>query len=343
MVNRFYAPKTRLRINAGWLYMSLFGGSQEEKYGDSYTVLHVKAKEGYEYLLTNFDKTLLNSGEVLVDNTRNRMFDVWFPIQRSVANSMGHAILSSRGHEYFISDDQIRGMQKEMDPGDIMLQRRNWHLSNVGIPGFWTHSALYTGDINLMDSYFASEFPYEGYESMSSYLAEKFPKTFEIYQSQDEEGNQRSVIEAIEPGVVVQSLEDSAHADFVVTLRPRLSKHDKMLSIFKAFEHVGKPYDYNFDFDTRDALVCSELVYDSYFERPPEKMGIFLETSVINGRKVVSPSNVAEKYVRELDNVEAQLEFVYFIKGSEETQSASVSTQKEFIESIYWNKFSFLQ
>lgn len=343
MVTRFYAPKTRIRINAGQLYRWLFAGSQDEVYGGAYTALVANAGEAYQYLLDNFDTTVIKSGEVVVDNTQYKMFDTWLPIQRGVANAMGHTILSERGDDRFISDDLIQEMQPLMEPGDIMLQRRNWNLSNIGIPGFWTHAALYTGNLDLMDEYFASEFPYQDYNRFSEYISDQYPHVYEMYQTLDSGGAEHSVIEAIEPGVVIQSLERSAHTDFVVTLRPELSKKDKMLALFKAFSHVGKPYDYNFDFDTRDAFVCSELVYDSYFPRSPEKRGILFETSTVNGRKIVSPIDIARKFKEEIHTQNQQLSFVLFIKGDEETKSASVSTQEEFIESIEWSKFSFLQ
>ncbi len=224
-----------------------------------------------------------------------------------------------------------------------MLQRRNWHLSNVGIPGFWTHSAIYTGSITEMDQYFASEFPFEGYGSISVYLKDKFPDVYSQYQVNDNKGNKNSVIEAIEPGIVLQTLEHSARADFVATLRPRLSKRDKMLALIKSFSHFGKPYDYNFDFDTRDALVCSELIYDAYFEKLPEKEGLHFETSIVNGRKIVSPLDIAIKFKDEYGTNRAEFEFVYFLEGSEEKQSAFVSTEERFLESSTWNKFSFLQ
>ncbi|PCI29964.1 hypothetical protein COB55_01125 [Candidatus Wolfebacteria bacterium] len=343
MVGRFYEPKTHLRITGGKMYMYVFNGPRENAYAGIYTLLREKAEGSYKYLLTNFDRTIASTGEVLVDKTTKRMFDVWFPIQRGIANSMGHAIISTRGKEYFITEEQIQTMQQSLAPGDIMFQRRNWHVSNVGIPGFWTHSAMYTGTLSEMNEYFESQFPLEGLNSFSEYVADKFPDVYAQYKSRDEGGFEYSVIEAIEPGVVLQSLEVSAHADFVVVLRPQLGNADKMYALFKSFGHFGKPYDYNFDFDTRDALICSELIYDAYFEKLPTKKGLHFDTSLVNGRKIVTPLDMGMKYKQEYGTSDSELKLVYFLRGSEETQSASISTEAVFIDSILWSKFSFLQ
>lgn len=342
MVQNFYKPKTRLRLTAGALLLSTTNEGLKEE-NSSFAMLTQKSEESYDYLLDNFDKTLTHSAEVSMDTVKENMFETWFPIQKNIANSMGHAIISTRGHDYFITPEQVDEMEEVMEPGDIMLQRRNWHVSNVGIPGFWTHSALYSGSLETMEEYFASEFPYEEYETMSEYLKAELPEVFATLSGEDTDGRVYSVIEAIEPGVVFQSLAKSAHADFVATLRPNLTKSDKLIALITAFENTGKPYDYNFDFTTRDALVCSELVYDAYFEDLPEKAGIHLETSLINGRPITSPLDIAIKYKKELDSDSAELSFVYFIAGSEEDGKAYVSDKETFIESIDWNKFSFMQ
>jgi hypothetical protein len=256
---------------------------------------------------------------------------------------MGRAILTTRGKDGFISDEQATELAQTMRPGDIVLQRRNWHISNVGIPGFWTHAALYTGTLEEMDTYFKDEFPYRGYESFSDLLRAEHPVSYETYATRDERGYPVSVLEAIEPGVVMRSMPVSADADFIVVLRPDLSKHDTLLALESAFTHVGKPYDFNFDFDTLDALVCSELVYTAYYERLPEKRGLQLDTSVVNGRPIVTPLDIAYKYVNEFGSGSAQLLFVAFLRGNEKTGTAHAATREDFMNSISWSKFSFFQ
>ena len=126
-------------------------------------------------------------------------------------------------------------------------------------------------------------------------------------------------------------------------MRPRLEKKDKMLGLLRAFENLGKPYDYDFDFETRDELVCSELVYDAYIQIENVKKGLNMKLESMNGRKIMSPLNIAEKFRNEVGKNDMELDFVYFLQGDEGSGKAFISTRDKFIESIDWSKFSFLQ
>ncbi len=343
MVERFYAPKTRLRLSAGQLYLRIFAKPDSNQIG-SYEVLYSKARESYKYLFSNFFSTVLRTGEVVLDGTEQRMFSVWFPIQKNVAYTMGKVILTTRGKKGFITKEQAITMSNVMQPGDLMFTRRNWRLSNVGIPGFWTHAALYTGDLAKLDKYFASEFPFEGHANFSEYLETNFPKIYEEYIKKDAGGYYPAVVEAMEPGVILHSIPTSADADFVAVLRGKnLNKRDKLLSIIRAFSHVGKPYDFNFDFDTRDSIVCSELVYDALYEFLPSKKGVHFVASLVSGRKIVSPLDMTKKFLAEHGSDKSELEFVYFLRGDEDKLTAAASTEAEFKNSISWSKFTFLQ
>jgi hypothetical protein len=342
LVSGFYHPKTRVRLTGGYLYARLFiGDSYREE--NSFVLLRDKSYQSYGYLKSGTIDTLKYAPEIAVDGIETNMFETWFPIQKTVASAMGKTIISTRGAGGLIQPEDALLMEKQMLPGDIMLQRRNWHVSNVGIPGFWTHSAIYTGDLETLDTFFASEFPYDGFESMSQLMQSQTPVAYTSYSARNESGYNPSVIEAIEPGVVAQSIVKSADADFVVVLRPNLSKRDIFLALIKAFSNAGKPYDFNFDFDTRDALVCSELVYDAYFERLPEKVGLQMDTSLVSGRKIVSPFDIAKKYVDERASADRELTFVYFLRSDEKTKDVQSATEEDFVQSLEWSKFSFLQ
>ena len=36
-------------------------------------------------------------------------------------------------------------LTKQLKPGDILLTRGNWNATNLSIPGFWKHMAMYIG------------------------------------------------------------------------------------------------------------------------------------------------------------------------------------------------------
>jgi len=151
------------------------------------------------------------------------MFDIWFPIQKNSANFLGELHISTRNKK-LITLEQIGEAKKHLEPGDILLQRRNWYASNIGIPGFWPHAALYIGDPEESSEYFADIFPYEGHEDYLSLIAGRFPAMSSKYRSFDEDGYSYAVIEGKAPGVIIQSVERSFDADYMAAMRPRLGK-----------------------------------------------------------------------------------------------------------------------
>ncbi len=340
MAEGYYHPKTILRINIGQAYLQtlidkVYGNGIENK---NYLVLLEVAKSDYIELKDRLGDTILNSAKVGSEKIEKGLFSLWFPIQKNIAKGLGHTYISQREGK-FITVDQINEMQKEMQPGDIMLQRRNWYMSNIGIPGFWAHAALYTGTLDELDEFFKSEFPYKEFEKFSDYLKSDLPDVFAKF-NEDVDGYKQAVIEGKEPGIILQPLEVSANADYVVTLRPKLEKQDILLSLVRAFENYGKPYDFNFDFETRDSMVCSELVYDAY-QKQEGKAGIDFPLSFLNGRKIMAPVDIAKKFRDEYKNDDDELEFVYFLDGNEEEGIAVKKDVDEFILTLGRPKYSF--
>ncbi|MGB7934043.1 MAG: hypothetical protein WCH04_17810, partial [Gammaproteobacteria bacterium] len=68
----------------------------------------------------------------------------WFPVQKNISEWMGDTRVW-RPQTSLISQVQLAALQPQLKPGDVLLVRREWFLSNVGLPGFWPHAALYVG------------------------------------------------------------------------------------------------------------------------------------------------------------------------------------------------------
>ncbi len=342
VLDRFFHTDSLTRRNLGRMYVLFLGlVLRDDTLDEGYFVLEIESIKSHSYLL----KKILNTTVSAVKEKRYRLekdlSEIWFPVQKNVANIMGESYVSSR-HDKFISLEQITELKKSLEPGDILLERRNWYASNVGIPGFWAHAALYVGTIDNMDEYFRELFPRDGYQNLKELLEKRHLGLFEQFNKTDSNGYPYAVIEGKSPGIILQSLEESARADYLGVLRPRLTKVDKLESILRAFENHGKPYDYNFDFETRDEIVCSELIYDAY-QSIGQKKGLQFELTLTAGRKIVSPNDMVKKYYKERGTEDRELDFVYFIDGNEELKKAFVKDESVFANS--WNrpKYSWFQ
>jgi hypothetical protein len=231
-----------------------------------------------------------------------------FPVQKNVAVHMSYIRTAKR--DYLITPEILGPYRARLEPGDILVQRRNWHMTNIGIPGFWPHTALYVGTSAEFEAYFG-ELGFQPLETIKAL----YPDAFQSLEKTDDDGFPNCVIEAIRPGVVFQSLETSAKCDYLGVVRPNLSKAEKFKALLAAFSHAGKPYDLNFDFTTDNELVCSELVYKAF--KPSGKLPF--KPEIINGRLLLPPNRMVEQVIENLGDQTAPFSFVFFLDAKEKS------------------------
>jgi hypothetical protein len=233
-----------------------------------------------------------------------------------------------RVNNTLITTDQLDTMKKQLQPGDIIVERRNWYLSNVGLPGFWPHAELFVGTYEDMKAFFSDQSVVNYYKKQGSYkdfmdyLAKKYPDQMKEFRHKAPDGHPHQVIEAVSEGVKFSSLEEGALADYIGVMRPRLSKLDIAKAVDEAFRYLGRPYDFNFDFLTDSSIVCSELIYKIY-KTGHDKKGLALSLREIAGRKAMPANDLVDKFDREYDNPSRELDFVYFLDGVEKDRKAS--------------------
>jgi hypothetical protein len=144
-------------------------------------------------------------------------------------------------------------------------------------------------------------------------LARTYPAAYAQALATDG-GAPRRALEAISEGVAFTTLDHAAGADHVAALRPRLPAVEKAAAILRAFGYAGRPYDFNFDFRTDAALVCSELIYKAY-EPGPGRQGLRLPLVEVLGRPLLPPSEIVRLFDAELGTPTAQLELIRFLDG----------------------------
>jgi Permuted papain-like amidase enzyme, YaeF/YiiX, C92 family len=265
-------------------------------------------------------------------------FAAWFPLQKGISGWMGDTKVLRKGN-HLVSARQIEEMGKRLQPGDIIFERHEWYLSNMGLPGFWTHVALYIGTPEERRTYFkdleVSEWVKglgnrEGdYEAL---LRQRYPTAYGRSLIQKEDRRPVRILEAISEGVSFTSLEYTAASDSIAVIRPKLSKKDKAQAIMRAFHYSGRPYDFNFDFQTDSALVCSELIFKAY-EPGSGMRGISFPVSEVMGRKVSTPNGMVRQFDEQTGRSIAQAEFVLFLDGYEKGRKAVESSADKFRKS----------
>jgi len=276
------------------------------------------------------------NGMAILKRLRHR---AWFPVQKEVAEWMGHTKVW-RPHTYLITPEQIRNIASRIKPGDILLERREWYLTNAGIPGFWTHAALYIGNADQRAA--LSDDPdvkiwltSQGADNMDQLIEKRYPRAYTGLILPYKDGRLPRVIEAISSGVTMTSLHYSAICDSLAVLRPRLSKADRAAAVVRAMRYFGRPYDYDFDFGSDTSLVCTELVVKSYLPDTTKK-GLNLPMERLMGH-MITPANA---FVRQFDqafgSTTQQLDLVFFLDGREKEKRAVPSDINAFRRS--WNR-----
>jgi len=304
MKQRLTNPCVVLRMNAAAAYYELV---KKDTTLDSVLVSDFKVRR------KNFVRNLGQHADIFIENPlavlERAAFETMLPVQKNVAVQMSYIRTAKR--DYLITPEILEKQLPKIEPGDILIQRRNWHMTNIGIPGFWPHVALYVGTPQEMETYFSEL----GFEPLKTIKA-LYPDAYHAWEQSSEDGFPVRVIEAIRPGVVFQSLETSARCDYLGVIRTNLSKGEKFKSLMDAFSHFGKAYDLNFDFTTDNALVCSELVYKAY--KSSGKLP--LKPEVVSGRRLLPPNRLAEQAVAEMGDDKA-FSFVLFLDAVEKNDS----------------------
>ena len=188
-------------------------------------------------------------------------------------------LVETRKGKMYKDLDLKQEILKELQPLDILLEKTPFRLTDKFIPGYFGHVAIWVGNGFELDSIGVWD-----HEVIQKYHADVAPN--DDLKSE----NGKIIIEALRDGVKLSTLDDFLNVDDFVILRPvfqdSLSYEQKKESLLLAFRQIGKEYDFNFDINTTDKIVCSELAYICY----PK---INWTTEKVVGRHTISPDNVA--------------------------------------------------
>ncbi len=226
--------------------------------------------------------------------------DLIYHGQSSISQLMGNTRVRQRAHGARLRPGQLNKVRELVKPGDLLFERQDWYLSRAFMPGYWAHAALYVGTPEDIEAMGLQDHPW-------------VKPHWEEFKKRGTDGDVHAIIEAVPSGVRFSTMEHCMGiADSAVVLRPtRVSDDDIKEAVVRAFRHLGKPYDFEFDFFSADKLICTELVVRAYAESDD------LEFSMVDvmGRQTIPPTEMIRKYAKERGRDDAQLELVIFYDG----------------------------
>jgi len=188
-----------------------------------------------------------------------------------------------KAHKVDLGEAVAEEMLALIKPGDIIVEKKKDSPADWLIPGFWGHTALWLGDDEYLESIGAYKFSANKISYSEACAHRKYIK----------EG--RCVLEAVFTGVVVNNMRHLTYCDAIAILRLKGShvpegrtREETIAEIVKrGLYHAGQDYDFWFNVNSHNRIVCSELAYQAF----PE--WIDWPTGRLGNSPTISPDNVA--------------------------------------------------
>lgn len=196
-------------------------------------------------------------------------------------NAVG--LVETRKGKLYKNSDVLAVVSSSLKAGDILLEKTPFRLTDKLIPGYWGHAAVWIGTETELKELGIWDNPL-------------------VVRHRDEIREGRLVVEALRSGVEMNTIQHFLNIDsFGILRRPDQSREVRANTVIQALRQVGKPYDFNFDVESKERVYCSKLVYLSF-------SGIDWPTKRALGRTTFTPDDVA---VRAANNGPLQLVTFY--------------------------------
>ncbi len=225
------------------------------------------------------------------DLRNDNMVDFTNDLSRWFGNTVG-AVRWRKGYLY--KDDSLnREIEAILKPLDIITEKTYFALTDKLIPGHFGHNALWLGSKDQLIELGLWDHP-----------------SLTPYQAEIEKG--KSILEVDRTGTHLKSLADFMNVDEFAIMRLTREQWEKsdLDRIYRvALSQMGKIYDFNFDVETTDSLVCSELMYQSFGS-------LNWPTEELLNRVTISPDNVASLSLYE----SSPLNLVYYVAEKERSK-----------------------
>jgi hypothetical protein len=194
------------------------------------------------------DDNLQTTTERIRDDLRQLSLGASGGLSQVFGNSVG--LVETRKGKLTRDADAAAAIANALRPGDILIEKTPFRLTDKLIPGYFGHAAIWVGSEAELKALGLWDDP-------------------RVVRHHDALRAGRSVLEALRNGVQLNTLAHFLNVDDLLVLRdPTLQGERLNAHLIRAFRQVGKRYDFNFDVTTGDRIACSELVYLVFTDIP---------------------------------------------------------------------------
>ena len=201
-----------------------------------------------------------------IADSSDEIFSSFFnTVSENIGNTAG--LVEIREGKLYKDDVVTANVEGKLTPGDILVERTPFRLTDKLIPGYWGHIAVYIGNENDLKSMGI-------WDDINS-----------TYQQNILEG--KLIVEALRDGVQLNSVAHFLNVDDLAIMHDgNETLEEKTARIKLVIKQLGKAYDFEYDIEDNSKIVCSELVYIT-------SLNIEWDTDSTVGINTISPDNVA--------------------------------------------------
>jgi len=222
-----------------------------------------------EYTLANLD-SLYNT---TVDVGDDALSTLTYTLSKTLGNTAG--LVETRKGKLYEDAAVATHVRSVIKAGDILLEKTPFRLTDKLIPGHWGHAVVYIGTTDELKALGIWDHPI-------------------VKEFQQQILDDKLIDEALRDDVQLNTIEHFLNVDDIAIMHDHTeSDKAKAERIILTLRQLGKEYDFNFDIETSDKIVCSELVYAT-------SIMIDWETEELVGIHTISPDNVAVKSIEDV-------------------------------------------
>ena len=209
-----------------------------------------------------------------------------------ISGGFGNLVGAIKWRKGYLSKNEkaISLIKSTLEPLDILVEKTPFILTDYFIPGHFGHVALYLGTADQIQNLGLWDHP-----------------SIKNHQKSILDG--KVILEAKREGVKLSTLEEFLNVDEVAILRTsnhrkNILKYNLKDVFIRSVSQIGKSYDFNFDVESSNEIVCSELIYQSYY---------YIDWNIERtmGRWTISPDNI----VQNIFQPNPSIDLVLYIKG----------------------------